>query len=188
APATPLLQVQVLSEAERAQLITGWNDIAAPAPSGTVPELLAAQAARTPDAIAIIGGDAWVTYGQLLEKAGRLGGYLRAAGAGPESVVGLCLERGPEMVTAIVGTWLAGAAYLPLDPGYPAGRLGFMLADSKAQIVVTQGQLPAGLTADLVANLDDPVIAAARPVAAVAAGAGQLAYVIYTSGSTGIPK
>ena len=86
--------------------------------------------------------------GSWLERAARLGGYLRAAGAGPETVVGLCLDRGPELVTAIVAMWLAGAAYLPLDPGYPAERLGFMLADARAAVLAGTGaalaDVPAG--------------------------------------------
>ena len=77
-----------------------------------------------------------LTYGALLERAGRLAGFLREAGVGAESVVGLCLEPGPELVTAMLATWLAGAAYLPLDPAFPAGRLAFMLADSRASVVV----------------------------------------------------
>ena len=78
-------------------------------------------------------GDGCLTYRALAERAGRLAGFLREAGAGPESVVGLCLGRGPEMVTGVLAVWLAGAAYLPLDPAYPAARLGFMLADSRAR-------------------------------------------------------
>src|SRR5205814_617560 len=81
-------------------------------------------------------------------RPGRLRGYLRAAGAGPETVVGLCLDRGVDLVTAVVGTWLAGAAYLPLDPAYPADRLAFMLADSRAAVVAGTSaaveNLPAG--------------------------------------------
>ena len=188
APGTPLRQVQVLGEAERAQVLMGWNDTAAPVPPGSVPELIAAQAARVPDALAVACGDAAVSYRELAERAARLGGYLRAAGAGPETVVGLCLPRGLEMVTAIVGTWLAGAAYLPLDPDWPAQRLAFMVADSQAAMVMTRGGLPAGLAAELAVDLGDPAVAAARPVAPPAAAAGQLAYVIYTSGSTGTPK
>ena len=88
-----------------------------------------------------------VSYGELAARAARLARYLRRAGAGPEQVVGLCLDRGPEMITAIVGAWLAGAAYLPLDPAYPAARLGYMLAASRAALVVCRGGLPAGLAA-----------------------------------------
>ena len=187
APGTPLRQVQVLDTAERAQVLHQWNDTEVPVPAATLPELIAEQAARTPDAVAVACGGAWVSYGRLLERAGRLAGYLRSAGAGLESVVGLCLDRGAEMITAIVGTWLAGAAYLPLDPDYPAERLAFMLADSGAGLVVARGHLPGGLAGVLVADLGDPAVAEARPVA-VPAGVGHLAYVIYTSGSTGTPK
>ena len=131
----------MLDAAERTQVLEAWNDTAADVPGGSVAELVAAAAARVPDAIAVCCGGAYVSYRQLAGKAARLGGYLRAAGAGPETVVGLCLQRGPDLVTAIVGTWLAGAAYLPLDPDYPAGRLGFMLADSRAAIVAGTGEV-----------------------------------------------
>src|SRR6185437_11679279 len=107
-------RAQIMDEAERAQVVSGWNDTAADVPAGSVPELIAARAARTPDAVAVCCGNTWVSYGELVARAARLGGCLRAAGAGPETLVGLCLDRGPEMITAIVGTWLAGAAYLPL--------------------------------------------------------------------------
>ena len=193
-PAVRLRQVEVLDAAERERVLRGWNDTAADVPPGSVAELVAAQAVRTPDAVAVCGGDAWVSYGELAGRAGRLGGYLRAAGAGPETVVGLCLPRGPEMVTAMLGVWLAGAAYLPLDPGWPAARLGFVLADSRVALVAGTGRglegLPAGRVP--VIELDDPrtaaAVAAAVPVAAAGCPAGRLAYVMYTSGSTGVPK
>jgi non-ribosomal peptide synthetase component F len=121
-PAVRPHQVQVLDEAERAQLICEWSSAVAPGPASMVPELFAAQAARAPDAVAVAGDGAWVSYRDLVTRAARLAGWLRTAGAGPEAVVGLCLPRGPEMITAILATWLAGAAYLPLDPEYPARR------------------------------------------------------------------
>ena len=135
-----------------------------------------------------------MSFGRLLERAAALGGYLRAAGAGPETVVGLCLERGPEMVTAVLGVWLAGAAYLPLDPGWPAARLAFVLADARVALVAatagTAGDLPAGRVP--VIELDDAATAAAVgaavPAVAGPVPAGRLAYVVYTSGSTGAPK
>ena len=162
-PGVLLRQVPVLDAAERAQVLTGWNDTAADIGPLSVAELIAAQAVRTPDAVAVCAGGSWVSYGRLLERAAALGGYLRAAGAGPETVVGLCLERGPEMVTAVLGTWLAGAAYLPLDPGWPAQRLAFVLADARVALVAatagTAGDLPAGRVP--VIELDDPAVMAA---------------------------
>ncbi|MGD0555204.1 MAG: amino acid adenylation domain-containing protein, partial [Streptosporangiaceae bacterium] len=186
-------QIQVLDDNERAWVRRGWNDTAAAGPDAMVPELICARAAQLPDAAAVTGGGAWLTYGELAVRAARLARLLTVRGAGPETVVGLCLSRGPEMITAIVGVWLAGAGYLPLDPGYPAGRLEYMLADSGARLLVTGGGLAGGLAADTVLGLDDPQVAAALaaqpaspPPGEVAAG--QLAYVIYTSGSTGTPK
>ena len=107
----------------------------------------------------MVCGDAVVSYGELAVRAARLARLLAELGAGPETVVGLCLDRGAGMVTAIVGAWLAGAAYLPLDPGWPAVRLGYMLAASRAGLVVCRGGLPAGLDVPpqtAVADLDDP--------------------------------
>jgi amino acid adenylation domain-containing protein len=195
-PAIPLRAVPVLGEAERARVVDGWNDTAAPVPGVLVPEQFLARAAAAPDAVAVVCGDMAVSYGELAVRAGRLALYLRRAGATTESVVGLCLDRGAEMVTAMLGVWLAGAAYLPLDPGYPAARLGFMLASSEAELMVTRGGLAGGLAAQThtaVVDLADPRVAAA--IAAMPAdmppvrlAASQLAYVIFTSGSTGAPN
>ena len=193
-PQARLHQVAVLEAAERAQLLAGWNDTAAPVPAGTVPELIAAQAARIPDAVAVVCGGVHVSYGELDARAGRLGRYLRQAGAGPESVVGLCLQRGPQMVTAIMGIWRAGAAYLPLDPGYPPARLAAMLAGSRAGLLAgtgeALGEVPAGRVR--VIELDDRAVAAQiaqlAPEPVVPVPGGGLAYVIFTSGSTGAPK
>src|ERR1039457_346083 len=200
-PADYVGQAGVLDEGERERILAGWNDTAVPVPAVTVAGLFEARAARCPDAVAVVSGDAWVSYGELEERAGRLAHYLRAVGAGAESVVGLCLERGPEMITAVLAVWKAGAASLPLDPDYPVERLAFMLADSQVSVVVSHrppaAGLPSGHAGDLPAGagvvwLDDPVVVAAVAamppgVPAVAVAAGQLAYVMYTSGSTGQP-
>src|SRR4029077_18097717 len=131
-PGLPLHQVQVLDASQRTQILAGWNDTAAAVPAGSGPELVAAQARRTPDAVAVACGDAHVSYGELYERACRLGQFLRQAGVGAESVVGLCLGRGPDLIAGVLGVWLAGAAYLPLDPSYPAGRLGGSTGHSRA--------------------------------------------------------
>jgi amino acid adenylation domain-containing protein len=186
----------VLTAAERDQVLTGWNDTATAAPAcGGVHELVAARAAAHPDAVAVVSGGALLTYAGLAARAGRLAQYLRAAGVGPETVVGLGLERGADMVTAILAVWQAGGAYLPLDAGYPLDRLGFMLADSRATVLVGTADvvddLPTGRLR--VITLDDPLVAAqvagmpAEPPGETVRQ-GQLAYVIYTSGSTGRPK
>ena len=131
-----------------------------------------------------------LSYGELDARAARLARLLAGAGAGPESVVGLCLQRGPEMVTAIAGVWRAGAAYLPLDPAYPPARLAFLLADSGAGVLVTGPGLAAGLDgleAGQLVVLDGPP-PPVPPLPVAALRGGQAAYVIYTSGSTGQPK
>jgi amino acid adenylation domain-containing protein len=191
-PATRLRQVEVLTERERSLLVSGWNDTAVAVPPVMVPGLIVARAAEVPDAVAVVGDGEHVSYGDLVARASRVAWLLRGAGAGPESVVGVCVERGPLMVAAILGVWLAGAAYVPLDPGFPAGRLEFMLADSGAEVLVTAG----GAGDVLAAGFGGVVVRAegAGASAAVPGGpaaevrAGQLAYVIYTSGSTGVPN
>ena len=160
-----------------------------------MPELIVAQAERAPDAVAVVCGDAHVSYGELVARAGRFAWYLRQAGAGPETVVGLCLERGAELVTAVVGVWLAGAAYLPLDPAYPPARLEAMVAGCQAGLLAGTGEVLGGLRPGRVRviELDDRSVAeqvagmpGVLPVVGVLGGG--LAYVIFTSGSTGAPK
>ncbi|MGD0245014.1 MAG: amino acid adenylation domain-containing protein [Streptosporangiaceae bacterium] len=198
-PGARLRDIDVLGEAERSQILGSWNGTAVAGPAVTVPELIWERAGRSPDAVAVAGEGAVVTYGELAVRAVRLAHVLAAAGADAETVVGLCLGRGAEMVAAIVGVWLAGAAYLPLDPAWPAQRLGQMLAASRAGLLVGTGEVlgdvPAGRVR--VIEIDDPVVAAqlaAMPadgppaMPAGAAAADQLAYVIFTSGSSGVPK
>ena len=194
-PQVRLHQIEVLEAAERDQVVAGWNDTAAAVPAASVPELIVAQAAAAPDAVAVVCGDAVLSYGELVARAGRFAWYLRQAGAGPETVVGLCLERGAELVTAVVGVWLAGAAYLPLDPAYPPARLEAMLAGGRAGLLAGTGEVLGGLRPGRVRviELDDRGVAeqvAGMPGVPPSAGVsgGGLAYVIFTSGSTGAPK
>src|SRR6266487_140812 len=199
-----LSELPVLTAGER-QLLAEWNDTGVPkVAAGGIHELVAARAAAAPGAVAVVCGGVSLTYGELEERAGRLADYLAGLGVGTETVVGLCLDRGPDMIAAILAGWKAGGAYLPLDPGYPAGRLGFMLADSRAAVLISQDGMAHDLTVDQVVVLDDPAVKAAlaaapAPAAGTAAGGaaagglraaagGGLAYVMYTSGSTGVPK
>ncbi len=99
------------------------------------------QVARTPRAVAVVMGEAQLTYGELNARANQLAHHLRTLGVGPEVLVGLCLERSLEMVVGLLGILKAGGAYVPLDPGYPAERLGFMLADTQAPVLLTRESL-----------------------------------------------
>jgi amino acid adenylation domain-containing protein len=189
----PLSALPLLSEAEHRQVVSGFNDTAADYPQGLLHELVAAQAARTPDAVAL-GFEEWtLRYGELERRANQLAHHLRGLGVGPDVVVGLCVERSFEMVIALLGILKAGGAYLPLDPDYPAERLAFMLADARVPVLLTQDgiadRLPATDAVLLRLDTDWPLIAAHSDTAPASVGdPGNLAYVIYTSGSTGRPK
>ncbi|QBI54649.1 non-ribosomal peptide synthetase [Streptomonospora litoralis] len=164
-------------------------------PAAGVTDLVADQARRTPDAVAVTAGNASLSYGELLARADALAVRLRAAGAGPESVVAVALPRSVELVVALVAVGRAGAAYLPLDPEFPAERIAYMLADSGAALLVTDTvtgpRMPEG----------PPRIVPSRPAADPAPEparghraeadvpvADRAAYMLYTSGSTGRPK
>ncbi|RYZ40514.1 MAG: amino acid adenylation domain-containing protein, partial [Myxococcaceae bacterium] len=162
----------------------------------TVASLFAAQVLRTPDAVALIVGDTRLTYRELRQRARAVARELRARGVGPESVVGLCVDRSVELAVGLLGILEAGAAYLPLDPGYPAERLASMWQDSGARVLVgprhLEGVLPVpeGQRLVLEAAADFGVSPAGDfPDAAPReSDSGTLAYVLYTSGSTGRPK
>ncbi|GFJ77861.1 hypothetical protein Phou_020410 [Phytohabitans houttuyneae] len=175
APDVELTTLAVLDAAARDLVVRTWNDTAMPVPDMSVVALFERQVAAAPDAVAVVADGVELTYAELDARANRLAWSLRRQGVGAESVVGLRLPRGVEMVAAIVGVWKAGAAYVPIDPQLPADRIAFITADSGAHLV---------LTAD---DLDLP---AAGPdlAPAVAIDRASLAYVIYTSGSTGRPK
>jgi amino acid adenylation domain-containing protein/non-ribosomal peptide synthase protein (TIGR01720 family) len=160
-------------------------------------ELIAEQEARTPDAVATVAGEEVLTYAELGARYRALAARLRALGVGPETVVGVCAQRGTAMIVGLLAVLRAGGAYLPLDPEYPADRLAFMLADAQAEVVLTHAptrdlvdSLGCRASLEIDAWLLEPVEPLVElPVApADGPGPGNLAYVIYTSGSTGRPK
>ncbi|MEV1178204.1 amino acid adenylation domain-containing protein, partial [Nonomuraea sp. NPDC049784] len=190
-PALPLSELPVMDAAERDRTLAEWNATGAPVPVGGLHELIAGQ----DDDLAVVFGDQSLTYGELAARSNRLAHYLRDSGVGAETVVALCLPRGLDMVVALLAVLRAGGAYLPLDPDYPAERLSYMLADSRASVLLgTADSLDVlAVRRARVMVLDDPLTvlgieAAPSHAPAVAVHPGQLAYVIYTSGSTGRPK
>ncbi|MDX3784701.1 non-ribosomal peptide synthetase, partial [Streptomyces europaeiscabiei] len=199
-PTTRVGEVEILGEAERHQLLVEFNDTAAEMPSATLPELVQAQAARTPDAVAVIYEDTELTYRQLNEQANRLARHLVAEHkAGPEQLVGIAMERSAEMVTALLAVLKTGAAYLPIDPDYPADRITYMLTDAAPTTVITT----TNITHHLPAIQDSQHVLLDDLLPTLAEISGQdltdterttpllpqhPAYIIYTSGSTGRPK
>src|SRR5204863_6634687 len=162
--------------------------------SQTLPALFTAQAARTPDAVAVVFEDRTLTCAALDAHANRLAHHLQNLGVGPETVVGLCVERSPDMVIGLLGILKAGGAYLPIDAGYPRERLEFMLADAGVAVLVTQSALvdriPVSAACRIVRLDADASAIARQPGTAPALDLDPRypAYVIYTSGSTGAPK
>ncbi|MFD4544574.1 amino acid adenylation domain-containing protein, partial [Streptomyces bauhiniae] len=156
-------------------------------------ELFAARSAATPSAVAVICGDAKLSYRKVEERANRIAHRLIAAGAGPHTVVGVCLGRGPDLLPVLHGIWRAGAAYLPLDPALPPDRITCMLTDAQATILVTESAWAPrvdGFTGTHVLLDTDREALAALPATppVLKTDPDQLAYVLYTSGSTGRPK
>ena len=193
APSTPTRELDILPEAERARLLTEWNDTAREYPSRLcLHEMFAAQARRSPEQSAVVSGDARLSYRELNERSNRLARHLRRCGVGPDVIVGLCVERSLDMVVGLLGVLKAGGAYLPLDPSYPAERLAFMIDDARPLLILAQQ----GTESVLPPNIDTLRLDAdwtlvegesAEDLANIALPQN-LAYVIYTSGSTGRPK
>ncbi|MGB3438124.1 MAG: amino acid adenylation domain-containing protein [Actinophytocola sp.] len=190
-PSTPIGRLDILGDAEHVRLLSDAGPTTAPA-FRTVAELVADHACATPDTTAVVTWQGLtpvtVDYAGLDAAANRVAAHLVAHGVRPGDLVGVCLHRGLDAVAAPLGVLRAGAAYLPLDPGYPADRLAYMLADADAALVLTEPALRDRVTADgvpVVCVADLP--AAAGPVS-VPVTPGDAAYVIYTSGSTGRPK
>jgi len=190
----PVGALSMLTGAEEWQVVREWNDTRSDYPRDRcVHERFEEQALRSPDRLAIVFGDRQVTYGELNRRANQLASHLRKLGVGPEVLVGICMERSVELVVGILGILKAGGAYLPLDPTYPKERLGFMMADGQAPVLLTQSGLLDALPehqARVVALDRDWEQIAAEPAKCPVSGttAEHLAYVMYTSGSTGRPK
>ena len=144
-PDMPLHRLEILGPEERHMLLKEFNDTARPLPEATLPQLFEAQVERDPQAIALVFDEKSLTYQELNARANRLAHHLIGLGVGPESLVGIALERSMEMVVALLGVLKAGGAYLPLDPDYPQARLAHMLADASPALVLTSGALRARL-------------------------------------------
>jgi len=191
-PSIETARVPLLTEVERDRLLIEWNTTTADyAKAGCIHHLFEAQAARTPEAVAMIYGTKRITYRELDEASNRFANYLVEEGVGPETMVGVCLERTPWIVIGLMAILKAGGAYVPFDPSYPRQRLAFMLEDARISLVLTENAL-AEVLPDSKAKtiyLDDVDLkgsSVAAPQTSVQAE--NLAYIIYTSGSTGIPK
>lgn len=183
----------LLAAAEERNAIETSRGAAVEYPRDTcIHQLFEAQVERTPDAIAVISGDQHLTYREVNQRSNQVAHYLRKLGVAPESLVGICIERSPELISAILGVLKAGGAYFPVDPAYPAARIAWMLNDARPCALLTSPRLQALLEyrgsvvwldpeADWIAQepVDNPIRNST---------AGNLAYVIYTSGSTGLPK
>ncbi|MFF2650667.1 amino acid adenylation domain-containing protein [Streptomyces sp. NPDC058045] len=194
APDTPVGRLRLLDDEETRRLTADAAGPTAPVTAAVVPELVDAQVARTPDAVALADGTTELTYAQLAARADRLSRTLAAAGAGPETFVAVAMERSAELVVTLLAVLKSGAAYVPLDPAHPAERLALILADARPLILLTdRATAPALPPTDVpIRVLDDPATAAhptgedtgsRRPLTA-----DHPAYVLYTSGSTGRPK
>ena len=185
-------ELEFITPQERRVLET-WNESDPPADdTWRFTDHFEAVAARTPQAIALGGGERLISYAELAQRADRLAAALQDRGIGPDDIVAIFAERGAEQMVSILAVLKAGGAYLPLDPSYPAQRLAFMIADAAPRLVLSTGHPPKGLPGDVpVLDVSQPLAVpgtAAGTAPRAVAGPDNLAYVIYTSGSTGQPK
>jgi amino acid adenylation domain-containing protein len=171
------------------ELLDRLNATARPRPATTVLDLVRAAAEATPDAVAVSADDGTLTYRELVAAAHRIGHGLRRRGVSPGDLVGLCARRGVELVAGVLGILAAGAAYLPLDPTYPPGRLEFIATDAGTKLILGHASaVPIGLAAELLPLDGLAAFAGEAESEPTASDPDGLAYVIYTSGSTGRPK
>ena len=181
-----------LTPASHRELAAAANVTEAPVSTDLLHELFARQVSRDPEKIAVVAGGQSITYGDLFARANHIGRRLRESGAGPNSLVGVVMEKGWEQIVAVLGILQAGSAYLPVDPDLPPERLGYMLMQGQIRIALTQSRVDAGVQwpGDIERICVDGIEwpgAEAAPLAS-AQKPDDLAYVIYTSGSTGLPK
>ena len=185
--------IPLVDDATFDTLVRRWNDTAQPVEPACIHDLIIAQVAATPDRIAVADRHGEASYAQLQTRAAELASVLRGHGVGPDVLVGVHVERGIDLLVAVLGVLLAGGAYVPLDPAYPADRLRHMLADSGAPVVVCQQRhagalpLPPGAATPTIVFVD-ALAPRGHDVPAASIEPHHLAYCIYTSGSTGLPK
>ncbi|MFF3553851.1 amino acid adenylation domain-containing protein [Streptomyces tsukubensis] len=194
-PRIRLSDVDILTPEEWSTVVTEWNRLTAPRSEQAVHEMIAEHALRTPDAVALTDAASSMTFAELEERIARLAARLRTLGVRPEQVVAVCLNRGPDLVAALLAVWRAGGAYLPLDPVFPRARLGHTLSDAGAGLVITERACLTALPEERSTRylvLDAPgeqrAVAREQPLAQGPVDPDRLAYIMYTSGSTGQPK
>jgi len=192
-PARKVRDIALLPAAERQQILAISRGPRLDSAGPLVQRMFEAQVERTPEAVAAIFEDRQMTYRELNARANQLARHLRKLGVGPQTQVGLCLERDLSLIAGVLGVLKAGAAYVPLDPEYPRERLRFMIENARAPVVLTQtklaGRLPdhGALVVAIDSDWDRIAQEPAGNLEGCAAG-DDLAYIIYTSGSTGTPK
>ncbi len=193
-PTRHITDLPLISDKERQQLLVEWNEEKPDAPKGQcLHQLFEIQVECAPDSLAVVFGEEQLTYDELNTRANQLAHHLQALGIGPDTLVGIALERSVEMIVGLLGILKAGGAYVPLDPAYPAERLAFMLSDAQAQVLLTRQEL-----LSTVLDYQGHVVCLDTDWQQIAQESGEnpeshitpacLAYVIYTSGSTGKPK
>src|ERR1700736_4936113 len=190
-PDLPLARIPLMSAQEQQQIVTERNRTNCSYPQACIHELFELQVERSPEAIAVVFEDSQLSYRELNERANQLAWYLRQQGVGPDVPVGICMDRGWEMVVGLLGILKAGGAYVPLDPRLPQGRLSFMLSDVNPPVVLTQQRWQDKFPGARKVLVDtDREWIARESTANLGKGADPhtLAYVMYTSGSTGRPK